>query len=309
MTREEPMISICICTFKRPEMLQALLGSITRDLILTVTAEIVVVDNDRNETARGIVESYSEAPLPIRYFVEPEQNISLARNRSVSEARGAWIAMIDDDELPEPEWLVNLHGCARALTADAVFGPVKPIYGPSCPQWLIDGGFFEKGHLSTGTRVTTGQARTSNVLLRSDLFTDRTEPFNPAFGLTGGEDSFLFEGLLLDGFRLYWCDDGIVSEHVPANRATCQWLLKRAFRGGQTYGRLVLSGFGRNRLSTSSRIMFLAGTAIRFCFAVAASILCLPLGRICWFRWFRTAFTQIGKASALTPFTYKEYAR
>ena len=196
MAGVETLISICICTFKRPMMTGQLVEHIQQELDLPGPTELVVVDNDKDEGAREIVEKHSSDSIPVDYFVEPEQSISLARNKAVSEARGEWIAFIDDDELPEPDWLVNLYRCARLLDADAIFGPVEPIYSNQCPRWIIDGRFFDKVHYSTGTEVQRGQTRTSNVLLRRDLISDRDGPFDPAFGLSGGEDSLLFDGLL-----------------------------------------------------------------------------------------------------------------
>ena len=308
MKGADTIISICICTFRRPMMLEELLNSILQDLELPGSTEVIVVDNDKDESARGIVEKHSRGLLPVRYFVEPEQNISLARNRTVSEARGEWLAMIDDDELPDPGWLESLFRCARLLDADAVFGPVEPIYSNGCPRWIIDGRFIEKGHSSTGTKVLRGQTRTSNVLLRRDLIVDRDGPFDRAFGLSGGEDSLLFDGLLLEGKRFYWCDEAVVKEHIPAERATWQRLLKRSFRGGQTYGRLVLCGFGKGRPSTPAKALFLCRTVVHCCVSVVMWMATLPFGRIRWFRWLRAIAIQLGKASAFMPFVYREYA-
>ena len=39
------------------------------------------------------------------------------------EARGRWLAFIDDDEVPEPEWLAELLRVQRTCGADAVRGP------------------------------------------------------------------------------------------------------------------------------------------------------------------------------------------
>ena len=82
MDSGETIISICICTFRRPMMLEQLLNFIQQDLESPGHTEVIVVDNDKNESARGIVEKHSRGPLPVRFFVEPEQNISLARNRA-----------------------------------------------------------------------------------------------------------------------------------------------------------------------------------------------------------------------------------
>src|SRR5262245_23547681 len=96
-------ISVCICTYRRPE----LLGRLLRELAMQETGglftySVIVVDNDRAETARpvvaaAIIESF---PVPITYCVEPRQSIARARNRAVATATADFIAFIDDDELP-----------------------------------------------------------------------------------------------------------------------------------------------------------------------------------------------------------------
>jgi succinoglycan biosynthesis protein ExoM len=95
-------ISVCICTYKRPELLtrtlDAVLAQRTDDLF---TYSVVVVDNDRAESGRAVVEAKtSHFCIPIRYCVEPRQNIARARNKAVESASGEYLAFIDDDEFP-----------------------------------------------------------------------------------------------------------------------------------------------------------------------------------------------------------------
>ena len=70
----------------------------------------MVVDNDARESARSIVQSWSErSRVPIAYMVEPRQNIALARNASVALATGDLVAFVDDDEEPSSDWLCRLY--------------------------------------------------------------------------------------------------------------------------------------------------------------------------------------------------------
>src|SRR5687767_8794563 len=96
-------ISICVCTYRRPELLQRLLNEI--QLLRTnalFTYSVVVVDNDDRQSAREVVNRVNAtSKVAIIYDVEPERSISLARNRSVRLADGDLIAFIDDDEFPE----------------------------------------------------------------------------------------------------------------------------------------------------------------------------------------------------------------
>src|SRR5262245_37392378 len=103
-------ITVCICTYKRPLLLKRLLNDVGRqDTGGMFTISIVVVDNDRAETAKPVVQEFATAStVPVNYFVEPQQNIALARNRAVLNAKGDFIACVDDDEFPIEGWLRNL---------------------------------------------------------------------------------------------------------------------------------------------------------------------------------------------------------
>jgi hypothetical protein len=57
-------------------------------------------------------------------------------------------------------------------------------------------------------------------------------PFDPQFGLTGGEDNVFFNHLQHGGARMTWCREAVVFETVPSSRANLLWTLKRAFRYG-----------------------------------------------------------------------------
>jgi succinoglycan biosynthesis protein ExoM len=73
-----------VATFKRPEMLAILLRSLSRQKLEGIQMKIIVVDNDRGQSARDIVESFSrEAGGEVVYDVEPTQGISYSRNRAL----------------------------------------------------------------------------------------------------------------------------------------------------------------------------------------------------------------------------------
>src|SRR5690349_23225555 len=104
-------ITICVCTYKRPEMLAHLLKKVAElETAGLFTYSIVVIDNDCDESARTITDSFrKESSIKIAYYCEPEQNIALARNKAVQNAAGNYLALIDDDEYPEKNWLIDLY--------------------------------------------------------------------------------------------------------------------------------------------------------------------------------------------------------
>src|SRR5205823_812524 len=109
-------ISVCICTYKRPQLLEQLLRELAgQDTNGRFTYSIVIVDNDKLRSAEGVAVSFAaESPLPVRYCVEARQNIALARNTAVANSEGDFIAFIDDDEFPTRSWLLTLFNALNA---------------------------------------------------------------------------------------------------------------------------------------------------------------------------------------------------
>jgi succinoglycan biosynthesis protein ExoM len=195
---------------------------------------IIIVDNDAAESARQTVESWSrQSKNSIRYCVEPEQSIALARNRAVENARGDFIAFIDDDEFPTQSWLRNLFKAYYELNADGILGPVLPYYETKPPEWIIRGKFFQRPSHITGTILDWNNTRTGNVLLRRDVFDSKSNLFRPAFG-SGGEDRDFFRRMISQGMQFVWCNEAPVFEAVSPERYRRSFMLRRALLRGKT---------------------------------------------------------------------------
>lgn len=236
--QKRPELSVCICTYKRPLLLDGLLRRLQELHDIEDVAEIVVVDNDPAHSARDMLQEWQRpGRLPLTTIHLPTPNISLARNAAIRAARGEWIAMIDDDELPDKAWIRELLKTQRDFDADAVLGPVLPIYPGNAPAWIRQGGFFEHQRHPTGTPLTAQDVRTGNVLIRRSTLLQVPGPFDPEFGRIGGEDTALFKRLLANGTRMFWSDEAIVSEVLPPERTTIKWLAMRNFQIGQIWVR------------------------------------------------------------------------
>jgi len=228
-------ISVCICTFKRPQMLSNLLSKlqdqVTEDRF---TYSAVVVDNDANKTALDTVNDWkNKSSIQIDYFCEPEQNIALARNKAVANAKGNFIAFIDDDEFPDKNWLINLFKTLNQYQCAGVLGPVKPYFEIPPPEWIIKGKICERKSYPTGTILKKpDETRTGNVLLNKAICRNQEKPFNPEFGLSGGEDVDFFGRMMKKGLTFVWCDEGPVFEIVPPERFTRAYHLNRALVRG-----------------------------------------------------------------------------
>jgi len=302
MNDKKILISVCVATYRRPELLHQLLTSLMQQrLDSNVTMEIIVVDNDPDATATPIIDEFIKLnPYPVNYSIEPARNLSIVRNQSVAMAKGDLIAFIDDDEIASPNWLQELFDVICKYKADAVAGPVLPLYPDEIPKWIIRGRFFERRRMKTGTEISV--AATCNALLWGKCIRKMKGPFDTLYGQTGGEDTDLFNRIIRSGGRAVWADEAIVEECVPVDRATIRYLIRRAFRGGQIYASVTLPAFGFQKK--------IAWFVFRGTISLAGLVL-LPFswlcGRTIGMKVSRKVASNLGQLSALSPFRVKEY--
>lgn len=232
-------ISVCICTYKRPEMLARTLDGVISQIIDSAfTLEVVIVDNDIMRSAQELVHKYQEnGKYKIVYDCEPEQSISLARNRTIRNASGNLIAFIDDDEFPLENWLVKMYMSVKEFNADGVLGPVLPHFPPGAPKWLKKSGLCERPRNTTGSPARGIDLRTGNVLFQRYVFKRDEKWFDPALGLTGGSDGMFMWNQIQRGRRFFWCDEAIVFETVTEEKWPAEFYLKRNFRIGASVGK------------------------------------------------------------------------
>jgi len=211
-------------------LLSKLQGQVTEDRF---TYSAVIVDNDLNQSAKEVVNDWRhKSVIPIDYYCEPEQNISLARNKAVENVKGDIIAFIDDDEFPVKTWLLNLYKTLLHYNADGTLGPVKPHYPENTPIWLIKSKLCERHEHKTGTKLHWGQTRTGNTLLNKKLFNDKQYWFDPVYGRTGGEDTMFFKKHHENGKVFIWCNEASVYETVPPERWSKDFHISKNLRIG-----------------------------------------------------------------------------
>lgn len=225
-------VAICICTFRRQDLLRKLLLGIARLRFRKVQApqiHIVVVDNDQSRSAEEACKATS-VPWPLTYVVEPRRGITYARNRAISEVGAVdFISFIDDDEAPSAGWLDELLWTQAQFAGDVVSGPVLPNYDLDVAQWVKRGQFFAARNAATGTSRNT--CACNNVLIAAHVL--RHVPrFDDAFALSGAEDTDFFLRVFEVGYKIIWSQEAAVYESVSSQRATVAWLLRREYQTG-----------------------------------------------------------------------------
>ena len=303
-------ILVAAPTYRRNALLDGLLKSLS-ELVLPEWAEVsfVIIDNDREGGARPVVESWQAAfTRPLAYELEEAPGVTHVRNRALRLAAEAdLLAFIDDDEFAHPGWLAELVKRYRATAAAAVFGPVEPVYPGTAPGWMKD--WAVHGTPIEEDADQTKPGATCNCLIDMSVVRKEGMTFDPRMSLTGAEDTLFFTQLLDRGHRLTRAKNARVYEHIPAERATCGWLLRRWYRTGLTdaliAGRKMKPLFARIRGSVHGVIRVAAGSVLTAVMAIGT----LGQNRKAIMSSAYTVSRGLGMISFAMGKSYEEYGR
>jgi glycosyltransferase involved in cell wall biosynthesis len=79
--------------------------------------EVIIVDNNSQDATATIVLEYQarwSGPGSLKYYLETKQGAAFARARAVQEAKSEWVGLLDDDNLPAPNWVAAAYAFGKA---------------------------------------------------------------------------------------------------------------------------------------------------------------------------------------------------
>lgn len=239
------LLSVIVPTRNHAKLVSDLLDTLAVQVPVAFHWEVLIVDNGSTDhTAQMANEKISSLPIEIRYIYEPRPGLHNGRHRGALEARGSYLAYLDDDVLVTPTWI---HGVDKLITnqAEAVVGRILPKWETRPPVWLTT--LVQKsgysGYLSLLDRGLNG-GYIDPVFVYGDNF------FIPAqlvFELGGfhpdsmpaGQQRYRGDGeyaLMLRfkeaGLKAWYDPVATVYHRVPRKRMTIDYLSKRSYAQG-----------------------------------------------------------------------------
>jgi glycosyltransferase involved in cell wall biosynthesis len=187
-------VSVVVPTYKRPELLDRCLSTLTGQDFDPCRYEIVVADDAASCDTRCQVERHAACAASsghtIRYVpVRGTHGPAAARNAGWRAARGEIIAFTDDDCIPAPGWL-NAGACAFVDGVAGVMGSlVVPLQGVPTDYELNAAG------------LEGGEFLTANCFYRRCVL-EETGGFDERFTMAYREDTDLWFTLLERDSRL-----------------------------------------------------------------------------------------------------------
>lgn len=227
---------VAIPTFRRSQELERLLTAIAiLEVPLDCALEVLVMDNDPMQSAAALVGRLAlRFPFALEYRSVPQPGLSSVRNFALHHARQGFefLAMIDDDEIPQRQWLRELLRIEAATGADAVVGAVPHVVPAQAPRWLRNGTFFDLPVHADGDLLNDGYS--GNCLVRVSSIERYEIAFDPSLNFAGGEDLVFFRDFRRRGATIAYAAHAVASEPVTADRLTAAYLIKLNFRRGNT---------------------------------------------------------------------------
>ena len=225
--------AVVICTRDRPAQLAQCLAAVSRGRVQPT--EVVIVDNAPSDSvAREIAERFNAT-----YVEEPRAGLSHARNAGALATRHDIVAYLDDDALPDPEWLAALLGEFHDPRVVVVTGRCLPTAAATGAGERMLPWFFESVERAELHRSMPGWAQHAlrglvgagmNMAFRRSAFESRPG-FDVRLGrgaaIAGYEEHEAIFALLQRGGRAVYTPDALVTHPAPESTDAFERFVRR----------------------------------------------------------------------------------
>jgi glycosyltransferase involved in cell wall biosynthesis len=258
-------LTIAVPTHNRARLLAGTLASIAAlKFPEGIIPECLIIDNNSPDDTRDAVEVFARnAPIAVRYVIEPQLGSSYARNRAIADARGEYVFFIDDDAIADPDWAIELLAEMERRHLDAACGLVLPNWERPPPRWLGPSLYVRLAVHDEATIAAASPPQrdhihnyySANVGFRRETFR-LFGNFREDLGVVGdnpisGEDTELFARIATCGGAIGFASRARVHHVIGRERMTRRYLRRKAFAFG--FGSAISGGPTHNHLDKLAR--------------------------------------------------------
>jgi glycosyltransferase involved in cell wall biosynthesis len=239
-------VTVCLCTHNRPAYARDCLAGLLRQTVERDRFGILVIDSGSPAAAGAELAGIVAACPGARLIMLAQSGVSLARNAGAHAVGTGYIAYIDDDAIPEPEWVASIIAAIKqAPRPPAVLGGrILPLWESPLPGWWPDS---LRGVLSIIETEGRGEYRTADLPASLEPYGANITMHVPAllamggFGTTVGRHG---DVLLSDeevqlawrmqdaGYSARYDSSVVVHHRIQPLRLTPAWLLSRLYWQG-----------------------------------------------------------------------------
>jgi glycosyltransferase involved in cell wall biosynthesis len=239
------LVTVCVCTHNRPGYVRACLDGLSRQSPGTDAFDLIVVDSGSTGDAPSALRAVVAKHPNVRLIRLDRPGVSLARNAGARAARTPYVAYIDDDAIPAPDWIASIHHALAERDGPALLGGrVLPVWEQPLPAWWPAS---LRGVLSIIEAEGQGEYRTdalppglepyaANMVVNVAAL-KTAGGFGAAIGRYGGallsdEEVQLAWKLQDRGHSVRYDSRLVVHHRIQAARLNPAWLLRRLYWQG-----------------------------------------------------------------------------
>jgi glycosyltransferase involved in cell wall biosynthesis len=115
---DDPLVDVTVAiptynsATRIPQLIEALCHQVNLEKIRW---EIIIIDNNSRDNTAQIIKDYQQnwqQNYPLEYYFEERQGPAFARGRAIQEAKGTYVAFLDDDNIPASDWIAAAYDFA-----------------------------------------------------------------------------------------------------------------------------------------------------------------------------------------------------
>lgn len=203
---------------------------------------LILVDTDQELFHRYEAYVQNKGYRNVRCIFNPEnKGLSFSRNLGIYNAKGKIILYLDDDAVPDADWVAETERSFQEHDVGAATGTILPQWEHPADDWFPVDLYWMISCSYSQFPTEFGETERgfgANMAFRKETL-DVIGTFNEELGIrpgkwVGGEDSEMFMRVLQSGNRVIYNPKAIVHHKIPHSRLKMKNLMKRAFDQGYT---------------------------------------------------------------------------
>lgn len=238
-------LSIVICTHNRATLLPRCLEALQEQRgVPPNDLDVIVVDNRSTDATKDVVAAFCSRKVPVRYILEPNLGLSVARNTGLAAAQAPLVAYVDDDAFAEPQW-----GEAVLTAFDSHDSGLAVVAGRVYPEWEVappvqmtpylealytvhDRG--EEPRLMKSSEYFVGANMTFRRIVLQELGGFEARLGRIGSSLLSNEETHLRDRLAVLGYQCAYAPRAVVHHHIGKDRLTPAYIRRRLLAQGES---------------------------------------------------------------------------
>lgn len=236
---ERIIISAVICSYNRARFIIDAIESVFNQDFDKNLMEVIVVDNNSSDNTIDLLSNYKlkHPEYNFNYFIEKQQGVAHARTRCAKEAKGNFIAYLDDDSKAQKNWLKNIVDFFdNHPEVYSIGGKITPYFLTSIPNWYSKYFFGLVGKFDQGVQIKELNRQRypcgANMAFRKEVFQEigyfNTSLGRSGTGLVATEEKDIYLRILKHGKRVFYLPDVEVMHAVESNKFDKNYVRKHS---------------------------------------------------------------------------------